>query len=114
MFVEVLSARPPCCNIFRKTIIGFLLEFIYFEAVVVTVTAYFHFESEIPKKNVQKYHETFQLSQITLSVAYVIYCSLQTIVSLIGTIIRCNEALIGYIRYFVKYEYYTLVGKTVE
>ena len=45
---------------------------IYFEAVVVTVTAYFHFESEIPKKNVQKYHETFQLSQITLSVAYVI------------------------------------------
>ena len=80
MFVEVLSARPPCCNIFRKTSIGFL--FIYFEAVVVTVTAYFHFESETPKKNFQKYHETFQLSQITLSVAYVIYCSLQTIVSL--------------------------------
>ena len=57
--------------------------FIYFEAVVVTVTAYFHFESETPKKNFQKYHETFQLSQITLSVAYVIYCSLQTIVSVI-------------------------------
>ena len=70
-------------NGFRHMII-----FIYFEAVVVTVTAYFHFESEIPKKNVQKYHETFQLSQITLSVAYVIYCSLQTIVSLIGIVNR--------------------------
>ena len=84
MVVEVLNARPPCCKIFRKTLFGFLLElrsifFIYFEAVVVTVTAYFHFESETPKKNVQKYHETFQLSQITLSVAYVIYCSSQTI-----------------------------------
>ena len=65
-------------NGFRHMII-----FIYFEAVVVTVTAYFHFESETPKKNFQKYHETFQLLQKTLSVTYVNHCSLQTIVSVI-------------------------------
>ena len=68
-------------NGFRHMII-----FIYFEAVVVTVTAYFHFESETPKKNFQKYHETFQSSQKTLSVTYVNHCSLQTIVSVIGTV----------------------------
>ena len=70
-------------NGFRHMII-----FIYFEAVVVTVTAYFHFESETPKKNFQKYHETFQLLQKTLSVTCVNHCSLQTIVSVIGTVIR--------------------------
>ena len=84
-----------------------MIIFIYFEAVVVTVTAYFHFESETPKKEFQKYHETFQLLQITLSVAYVVYCSLQTIVSLIArkiigmkiqTIEMTNEAVISYIK----------------
>ena len=51
-----------------------------------TVTAYFHFESETPKNNFQKYHETFQSAQKTLSVTYVNHCSLQTIVSVIGTV----------------------------
>ena len=70
-----------------------------------TVTAYFHFESETPKNNFQKYHETFQLSQITLSVTYVNHCSLQTIVLVIGTVLKSieviemsNEAEIGYIK----------------
>ena len=93
MLVEVLSARPARRYIFRKTLIVFYLNygqffrviiFISFEAVVVTVTAYFHFESETPKNNFQKYHETFQLSQKTLSVIYANHCSLHTIISVIN------------------------------